>query len=75
MAKGLGGYDYKFTEPIPDDLLCLICTFVARDPQQLTCCGKIFCTSCLDILGKNQPCPNCRKEKWKSFSDKRSNNY
>ncbi len=29
-----GGYDYQFVEEPSDDLKCLICLCVARDPQQ-----------------------------------------
>ncbi len=72
MAQKLGGHDSKFVQPPPDDLICLICTFVAKDPQQLTCCGKIFCTDCLDKLGAAQSCPHCREDVWESFEDKRS---
>ena len=56
-----GGYDYKFCDPLPDECPCPVCTLVQKDPHQLTCCGKIFCKSCLDELIKhNKSCPNCR---------------
>ena len=59
-----GGYSYKFVngDP-PDEYLCHICTLVARDPQQVTCCYKIYCKSCLDTLkkkGQGFICPTCR---------------
>ena len=44
------GYSCQFLEPTPDALTCLICTFVARDPQQAICCGKVFCKGCLEAL-------------------------
>ena len=45
----------------PDECPCLVCILVQKDPHQLTCCGKIFCKSCLDQLIKhNKSCPNCR---------------
>lgn len=70
----VGGYDCQFVEELPDSLRCLICTNAARDPQQLDCCGKIFCQSCLSQLkrSRNKGCPNCRSKTWKSFSDKKS---
>ena len=69
----LGGYDYEFVEPPPDDLICLICTFVAKDPQQLTCCGKIYCQVCLEEQQKcSNRCAQCRKVGAASFEDQRS---
>ena len=69
-----GGYDCDFVNDVPASLQCLICTLPARDPQQVSCCGKIFCLSCLDILkkSKSNSCPNCRNQSWTSFSDKKS---
>ncbi len=68
----LGGYDYNFIEPPPDDLVCQICLFVAKDPHQLTCCGKIYCKICLKGLGDNA-CPNCRSTDGLKFPDTKSN--
>lgn len=69
-----GGYDYQFVSEVPSTLQCLICTTAAREAQQVDCCGKVFCKSCLRKLkrGLRKACPNCRKTKWKSFSDKKS---
>lgn len=68
-----GGYDYDFVDKIPDECPCAVCSFVQRDPYQVTCCGKIFCKSCLDqLIKEKQNCPTCRanllKEK-KFFPD------
>ena len=54
-----GGYDCDFVNDVTASLQCLICTLPARDPQQVSCCGKIFCLSCLDILkkSKSNSCP------------------
>ncbi len=69
------GYDYQFVEEeASDDLKCLICLCVARDPQQHGDggCGKIFCRSCIDKYKKNDDkCPNCRKV-ITTFKDERS---
>ena len=69
-----GGYDFDFVGDVPAALQCLICTLPAREAQQVDCCGKIFCQSCLIILkkSKNSGCPNCRSQTFKSFADKRS---
>ena len=67
------GYDHQFVEPPPDDLLCLICLFVARDPQQMKCCGKVLCNTCLKEHRKRSiKCPQCNVN-IDSFEDKRGN--
>ena len=69
------GYDCKFVDPTPDALVCLICTFVARDPQQTVCCGKVYCKDCLVGLSRySNKCPHCREE-FESFPDKRSKKH
>jgi TNF receptor-associated factor 4 len=78
MAAGvedLKGYDHQLVEPPPDDLLCLICLCVARDPQQISCCGKVLCKGCLEEHKKSSTvCPQCRKY-INSFADKRSRHH
>ena len=72
-SKEIGGYDYNFIEfeSPPDEFVCLICHLVARDPQQLLCCGKLCCNSCLKESRKcTEDCPRCRKIAI-SFEDKR----
>ena len=69
-----GGYDCKWVEDPPEDLKCLICLSVARDPQQHGNggCGKVFCQSCItEYQKKNNTCPNCR-ERLTTFSDAKS---
>ena len=66
----IGGYDYDFVDPVPEDLECAICLFPVRDPEQTRCsCAKLYCHSCLSrqkvITGK---CPTCR-EPLDSFPD------
>lgn len=70
-----GGYDCQFVTEVPSTLQCLICTYASRDAHQIECCGKVFCRSCLSKLKRTEhrACPNCRKDKWKSFPDKKSN--
>ena len=61
----IGGYDYESVDTnLPDEFQCPICTLVPRDVHQASCCGKMFCKSCLDELKRtstNYTCPNCRK--------------
>ncbi len=61
--------DYKF---FADNLKCLICHEVARDPKQHEDCGKLFCEKCIEKYGVRQPCPYCRKKKPLYFKDNRS---
>ena len=72
-----GGHSYKFVDgDLPDEYLCHICTLVARDPQQVTCCYNIYCKSCLDTLkekGQGFVCPTCRSSlEGKYFKDGRA---
>ena len=72
-----GGYDYNFVdgEP-PSEYICHICIFVSRDPQQVSCCGNIYCKSCLQKLKDTSidfKCPTCRSNISNSyFSDTRA---
>ena len=69
-----GGYDYEFvSDPPLDDYICLICTLVAREAQQASCCGKIFCKQCLkECMRVNNNCPHCREDlNGKYFPDRR----
>ena len=55
-------YDLTFTETPPEDLICQICHLVAKEPQQVGCCGKVYCKTC--ITGPHDSskrvCPNCK---------------
>ena len=60
------GYDYKFVdgEP-PNKYICTICILVSCDPQQASCCGNVYCKSCLQQLkyiGQDFNCPTCRHD-------------
>ena len=70
MASDPSGHDKNFLEAPPDELTCLICHCVARDPLQTQCCGKLYCKSCLERLRQNEgTCPTCRKRRFSTFSD------
>ena len=71
-TKDLKGYNHQFVDKYSDSLICLICQSVARDPQQISCCGKLLCRACLDEHKKgSRNCPQCTKDII-SFADKRS---
>ena len=53
-------YKYQFVSEPDDEYKCLICLEVAEEPWQHGECGRLFCEKCLNKLGRNKPCPNCR---------------
>ena len=64
-AMAYGGYNYSFVngDP-PSEYHCHICTFIAHEPQQVTCCYNIYCKTCLETLqekGQDFNCPTCRE--------------
>ena len=62
MATKHGDYQYDFIDLLPEECPCPVCLEVQLVPYQVSCCGKIFCKSCLDqLVWKRQNCPNCRK--------------
>ncbi len=74
----VGGYDLNWLEDPPDDLKCLICLCVARDPHQhpgdaSNECGKVFCHGCItEHQRNNKTCPNCEKDLTNYFKDAKS---
>ena len=74
MAASLkvGGYQCKFIDELPDDLLCKSCRHVARQPHLTTCCGEQFCHTCIvPILQDKKPCPSCKEDTFTAFMNKR----
>ncbi|XP_065901691.1 TNF receptor-associated factor 4-like [Dysidea avara] len=71
-----GGYDYKFIDTPPDRLVCNICHLPSRDPYLTTCCGHVFCKSCLDDSEKafslGKVCPVCREEEFVAYVNKQA---
>ena len=69
-----GGYDYQFVDgPLFDDYTCLVCTLVAKEAQQTTCCGRVFCKQCLERMAtKSYKCLKCEDQEGKYFPDKRA---
>ena len=64
----VGGYDCEFVEPPTSafQVDCAICLLKLRDPQQVSCCGKSFCDSCIKGL---QQCPTCNSS-FTTFANK-----
>ena len=59
QAAAVGGYEYEFLDTShAADYECMICHYVARDPQQAQCCGATYCSSC--VRHSLSGCPNCR---------------
>ena len=74
MAASLkvGGYQCKFIDELPDDLLCKSCRHVARQPHLTSCCGEHYCHTCIAaILQDNKPCPSCKEDTFTIFMNKR----
>ena len=74
MAASLkvGGYQCKFIDELPDDLLCKSCRHVARQPHLASCCGEQFCHTCIaPILQDKKPCPSCKEDTFTIFMNKR----
>ena len=69
-----GGYDYKFVDTTPDRYVCNICHLPSRDPYLTTCCGHVFCKSCLDeskkAVAESNVCPVCREEDFMAYVNK-----
>ena len=66
MSSGeeFGGYSTHLfvNEDLIHKYICTICTLVARDPQQVSCCNTIYCKTCLLQLeerGSRFNCHNC----------------
>lgn len=50
---------------------CPICLHILRDPEQATCCGSIYCKTCIERVAINKkPCPICRNPEFSIFPDR-----
>ena len=63
---------YNFISEPDSALVCVICLEVAEEPWQHGKCGRLFCRQCLEELGRNKPCPNCRTVQPQYFEDNKS---
>ena len=70
---GVQGYDCVFVAAPPGEIEteCPICLLVLRDPSQVECCGRVFCTSCLRRAMRqgNGCCPMCNASRPAVFVD------
>ena len=48
------------------NFVCELCSGILKDPQQATCCGSLFCKSCIS----EKYCPICNKRELTYFPDK-----
>ncbi|XP_065917860.1 TNF receptor-associated factor family protein DDB_G0290965-like [Dysidea avara] len=78
-----GGYEYKFVDTPPDDVICQICQYPSREPYLSVCCGHVFCKSCFErcvegsIRSSVNPevkpvCPVCRSTDFQGFPNKQA---
>ena len=72
-ASGRAGYECEFVEPPPKHLQseCPICLLVLREPHLISCCGYIFCASCIQHIGRDgKPCPLCNEPGFTTMANK-----
>ncbi|XP_075616716.1 E3 ubiquitin-protein ligase RBBP6-like [Balearica regulorum gibbericeps] len=51
-------------EPIPDELLCLICKDIVTDAAVIPCCGNSYCDECIRtalLESEEHTCPTCHQ--------------
>ena len=68
------GYDCVFVKQPPKETQtkCPICLLVLREPSQMSCCGYVYCTGCIQkVLRIQNVCPTCKTPNPTSFLDKR----
>ena len=68
------GFECEFVEKPPQVLQCdcPVCLLVLREPQQITCCGKAFCETCVKrVQDLKKTCPACNESNFTTFADKR----
>ena len=52
---------FYFVERPPEWLICAVCQALSHNPVQATCCGKIYCTRCIERWKtRGNSCPTCR---------------
>ena len=67
---------YHTTEQPGDDLVCIICLELPRNPHHTDCCGHTLCSECaVETKNTTNSCPQCRKSPWGSSSDPRVKRY
>ena len=67
------GFDCDLVELQPEKIqtVCPICLLILREPRQGTCCGKIYCQTCITkVLKEDNRCPMCREPRPHFWPDK-----
>ena len=55
------GKTFHFVKRPPEWLMCAVCHALAHNPVQAKCCGKIYCSHCIERWKtKSNSCPTCR---------------
>ena len=65
--------ELSFVEEVPKQIVieCPVCLNILTDPHQVSCCGHIFCGSCIErVRASDGSCPMCKEERYQSFADK-----
>ena len=44
--------DDEEDEPVPDELICLLCKEMMEDAVVIPCCGNSYCDECMGIFFK-----------------------
>lgn len=76
LRMAQAGYNDNFVDPT-EDLTCLICHMVARSAHQMSCCGKVVCSSCIEkwkLQNTSSSCFHCRQISGNNFPDPRTQN-
>ena len=51
---------------------CSICEHIISEPHQVSCCGAVFCQTCIALQKKaERPCWSCKSKDYGSFPDLR----
>ena len=65
------GYQCRFTEEVPKELLCVECKKPSREPTLVDCCGEYYCKACISpFLNDNKPCPSCHTAEFNTMLNK-----
>ena len=50
MALTESGFDFLFVNDVSDELICVVCHLVLKEPVQLVQCGHRLCKSCFNQI-------------------------
>ena len=73
LAQQVVGFDCEFVDP-PRDVIqteCPVCLQFIREPHQVSCCGNIFCGTCIECIKRDKKaCPTCDQQNFTDSPDK-----